>query len=236
MKQSETTHGSPWRKWLRIHPDAELFPHVEGDDLRALADDIKQHKQHEPCTYIKDAQGYVLLDGRNRLDARELAGLKIDLNDRAVFEQLSSTIDVTAFVISKNIHRRHLAPEKKRDLIGLLLEANPERSDRAIAATTKVDHKTVAAVRREKEATGEIPQLEKTVGADNKTRKRPAKVVADKKPADKPPTKADTSPEVGWCLVQAWDGASQQEREHFVRARLAELRRVAAAVKAGAAS
>jgi hypothetical protein len=78
-------------------------------------------------------------------------------------------------VISANIHRRHLTVEKKRELIGKLLKADPTKSDRAIAKTTKTDHKTVASVRARKEATGEIPQLKKTVGADGKTRKRPAK-------------------------------------------------------------
>jgi N6-adenosine-specific RNA methylase IME4 len=36
-----------------------------------------------------------------------------------------------------------------------------------------VDHKTVATVRREAEGTGEIPQLDKTVGADGKERRKP---------------------------------------------------------------
>jgi hypothetical protein len=55
------------------------------------------------------------------------------------------------------------------------LKATPEKSNRQIAETAKVDHKTVASVRAEKQATGEIPQLTKTTGKDGKQRKSPTK-------------------------------------------------------------
>ncbi|MFZ2078185.1 MAG: hypothetical protein WAV38_16320, partial [Xanthobacteraceae bacterium] len=49
---------------------------------------------------------------------------------------------------------------------------DPTKSNRQIAATAKVDDKTVGAVREKLESTAEIPQLESTTGADGKTRKR----------------------------------------------------------------
>ena len=51
-----------------------------------------------------------------------------------------------------------------------MLKAQPEKSNRTIARQTKADDKTVAAVRGKLEATAEIPQLTKTVGADGKAR------------------------------------------------------------------
>ena len=150
-----------WRDHLKVHPAAELFPLLSETDpaaLKELAEDIRQHGQREPASYIKDSDGNrVLLDGRNRLDALEMLGRKIDINDSRMFEQLSSSIDAQAFIISKNIHRRHLTPEKKRDLIGLLLKANPEKSNRTISELAKVDHKTVATVRKEKRQLGKFP-------------------------------------------------------------------------------
>jgi hypothetical protein len=127
---------SSWRQRLRIHPAAELFP-LDSDDIRVLADDIRQYGLQEPVSVIKDGNGYVLLDGRNRLDAMEMAGKKIDINDRGTFEHLSASIDVHAFVVSKNIRRRHLTAEQKRGLIGKLLQAQPEKSDRQIAKQAK---------------------------------------------------------------------------------------------------
>jgi hypothetical protein len=168
---------APWRDHLDVHPAAELFPLLSETDpaaLKELAEDIKQHGQREPASYIKDSDGNrVLLDGRNRLDALEMLGRKIDVNDSRMFEQLSSSIDAQAFIISKNIHRRHLTAELKRDLIAKLLKVKPETSNRQIATQVKVDHKTVATVRKEKEARGEIPHV--PTRTDTKGRKQPVK-------------------------------------------------------------
>jgi hypothetical protein len=81
--------------------------------------------------------------------------------------------DPTAYIIAKNIRRRHLSTEQKRDLIAKVLKATPEASNRTIAKQTKASHVTVGAIRTELETTGQIDQLEKTVGKDGK--KRPVK-------------------------------------------------------------
>jgi hypothetical protein len=78
--------------------------------------------------------------------------------------------DPVDYVISKNIHRRHLSADQKRELIARLLKATPEKSDRQIAEVAKVDHKTVASIRAKKVATGEIPHLPNTVGKDGRRR------------------------------------------------------------------
>jgi ribonuclease HII len=78
-----------------------------------------------------------------------------------------------------NLHRRHLNSEQKRQTIASQLLETPERSNRQIAETLNVDDKTVGAVRRQMEATAEIPQLSRTVGMDGKSRAvRPAIVSA----------------------------------------------------------
>ena len=89
--------------------------------------------------------------------------------------ELDDGDDIRNCVVSLNVHRRHLSAEDKRDLITKLLKANPEQSNRTIAKQVKADDKTVAKVRREMQSTADIPQLEKTVGADGKARKQPAK-------------------------------------------------------------
>jgi len=109
-------------------------------------------------------------------------GVDIKFNDPTHFVKLPADTDPTAYVNSANIQRRHLTADQKRELIGKLLKDEPDKSDRQIAKEAKVDHKTVAAQRKQKEATGEIPQLPKTVGADGKTRKRPARSFKAGKP------------------------------------------------------
>src|SRR5690606_33589017 len=51
-----------------VHPAATIFPMMDDERLRELAEDIKQNGQREPIVYWKDQ----LLDGRNRLKACEL--------------------------------------------------------------------------------------------------------------------------------------------------------------------
>ena len=170
-----------WRDHLSVHPAAELFPLMGDDELRATAEDIEKNGLREPVTIWResDKKPWQLLDGRNRLDALELLGRDIpfvnnpcapvDLNS-SPFAFTSSAIDPVAFVISKNIVRRHLNAEQKRELTAKLLKARPEKSNREIATLAHVDHKTVATIREQEEATGEIPQLEKTKGRDGRTR------------------------------------------------------------------
>jgi hypothetical protein len=177
---------SDWRSLIRIHPAADLFPMMSPDDLRVLGEDIKANGLSKVVVTC-DGQ---LLDGRNRLDAMELAGLPIRAKTDSRYgvnlfskqfsistplEIHSGNHDPYAYVVSANIHRRHLTTAQKSELIAKLLKADPTKSDRAIAATVKVDNKTVAAKRAKLEASEEIPQLTERTGADGKTRKQPTK-------------------------------------------------------------
>jgi hypothetical protein len=144
-------------------------------ELQELGRDIKQRGQVIPVTIFKDNAGPAqLLDGISRLDAMEMAGIATIKNgelDRDVVHcREVCGVDPYAHVLSANLHRRHLTAEQKRDLVAKVLKGKPEQSNRSIARQTNTDHKTVAAVREEKIVTGEIPQLEKTVGGDGKSR------------------------------------------------------------------
>ena len=86
--------------------------------------------------------------------------------------------DPFAYVISANIHRRHLTAEQKRELIARVIQADPSKSDRQIAETVKASPTTVGTVRAEMESTVQIGQLRKRVGKDGKSRAQPNRVRA----------------------------------------------------------
>ena len=151
-----------------FHPVADLFPLMEGTEFSALVNDIREHGLIDPIMLHSDGS---ILDGRNRYRACLEAGVD------PVYDTWSGNSSEAAFVISRNIHRRHLTRDQKHELIAALLKEIPERSNRQIAKDVKVDHKTVSAERSKLEATGEIPQLDKTMGADGKA--RPAKRVIE---------------------------------------------------------
>src|SRR2546430_279654 len=165
-----------WRDVLNVHPAADLFPLMEKNELPVLAADIKANglRTRVAVWSPPGSREQFLLDGRNRLDASELAGIPTVVNGELVnFERVDPLVDPYSFVLSANIHRRHLTAEQKRELIAALLKASPEKSDRQIAGEVKADHKTVAVVRERAEARGEIPHVEKRT--DSKGRKQPAR-------------------------------------------------------------
>ncbi len=95
---------------LTVHPIAEIFPLIEGDAYEKLKTDIKQHGQREPIiTY----QGQIL-DGRNRYHACRDLGIKPRTEE---WHGGGSLLD---FVVSRNLHRRHLSPSQQA-MIGVRL-------------------------------------------------------------------------------------------------------------------
>ena len=139
---------------IPFHPLSNMFPLMQGEESDALVEDIRKNGQREPIVLY---QGKVL-DGRNRHNACLAAevGLKISKHE----DDCPYIGDPAAYVISKNIHRRHLTAEQKRDLIAKLLKAEPKKSDRQIADTVKASPTTVGTVRREMEEKGEVSKLD----------------------------------------------------------------------------
>jgi hypothetical protein len=63
-----------WRKHLKVHPAAELFPLLPEAELKELAADIEAHGLQNLVTVWRSDGSNYLLDGRNRLDALALLG------------------------------------------------------------------------------------------------------------------------------------------------------------------
>ena len=64
---------------------------------------------------------------------------------------LDKAVDPLAYVVSANIHRRHLTIEDKDRLIVQLLKADPTKSNRRVAKLTDTSHPHVAKVREHAE-------------------------------------------------------------------------------------
>lgn len=215
-----------WRDVLKIHPAAELFPRMTEDELRELGKDIKKNGLKSPIALwspghigdgAKPRQRYVL-DGINRLDAMERAGLSVidrdgePLESHASFKQLFEKRFVTSYaigargdgkssgvkpdtdpyeyVVSANIHRRHLTAEQKRDLIAKLLKADPTKSNRQVAKMVGASHPHVAKVREQAEKAGDVETV--TTSVDTKGRKQPARKTRQRTERTPPPAKPET--------------------------------------------
>lgn len=82
---------------LAFHAIADIFPLMDGQPLADLTDDIKTHGLREPI-WLYEGQ---ILDGRNRWRACQAAGVE------PVFADYQDD-DPVGFVVSLNLHRRHL--------------------------------------------------------------------------------------------------------------------------------
>jgi hypothetical protein len=105
---------------LLDHPLADIFPLLEGEELNALTEDIRVNGQRVPITIYEDK----ILDGRNRYRAC----VKIGIGPRSVVFT-GSRAEAEAFVISMNVHRRHLS-EFQRAGLALKLATATRGGDR----------------------------------------------------------------------------------------------------------
>src|SRR5258707_8652698 len=140
---------------------ADLVPMMPRDELITLGNDIKKNGLRNPVAIWIDQDGQrYLADGRNRLDAMAIVG--IDVMDGADGYLHYETVegDPYDYVISANIHRRHLTAEHLRDLITKVLKAKPGTSNSQIAELVKSDDKTVGKRRREFSATRHSHQVQ----------------------------------------------------------------------------
>jgi hypothetical protein len=82
------------------HPLADIFPrlkHINPEAYKAFVEDIKERGQQE---WVVTYDGKVL-DGRNRMDACQELGIPLKFREYA-------GSDPIGFVLSANLHRRHL--------------------------------------------------------------------------------------------------------------------------------
>ena len=113
--------GMEFKEWIGeypVHLVASLFPMIDDESLNALAEDIKKNGQREPIivAYLDEAMidEPVVIDGRNRHAACRLAGVEpefkfvMSLNDRELSPQV-----IADWIISHNLHRRHLTTSQK---------------------------------------------------------------------------------------------------------------------------
>ena len=119
-------------KLLEPHPFADIFPLLEGEAFNALVQDIEARGQQEPIWTFEGK----ILDGRNRYRACQILG-----RDPVVQEFTGN--DAVGFVLSANLHRRHLT-EAQRAMVGanlsnLVVGANQHTKELGLSAKSAAD-------------------------------------------------------------------------------------------------
>jgi hypothetical protein len=116
---------------IAFHPLANLFPLIEGQEFHELAEDIRANGLIDCIDLVRVDDGYQILDGRNRYRAlvwlvstgevlgdswgswsgEALTAERVsNFDDMHLYREapVESDADALAYVLSKNLNRRHL--------------------------------------------------------------------------------------------------------------------------------
>jgi ParB-like chromosome segregation protein Spo0J len=118
-----------------VHPLAELFPLIEGQQFEELVASIRDNGQLDAIVLLDGA----ILDGRNRFRACKAAGTQ------PRFENFTGT-NPAKFVAAKNVHRRNLTTNERAliaaKMAGLANGSNrfekKAKEDVGVVATTPI--------------------------------------------------------------------------------------------------
>ena len=132
------------------HPLADIFPMIAEADLKVLAADIAANGQVEPILLLEGK----VLDGRNRQAACGLAGVD------PVYTEFTGA-DPLSFVLSKNLHRRHLSESQRAIAAAMIVDwerginqataGSANLPTRRAAEKLSVSERAVTAARRVRE-------------------------------------------------------------------------------------
>jgi ParB/Sulfiredoxin domain len=211
-----------------FHPIADIFPLMTGDEFNRLRDDIKARKQQEPIIIYEGK----ILDGRNRYNACK--ELKLIPETKPY-----DGSDPVGFVLSANLHRRHLNESQRAMVAGKLSRLKPGANQHtkegpSIEDASKRLNVGKASVERAHKVLDSTPELVRAV-EENKVRVSAAAVkLAGKPPEELTKILADPKllaqairpPETKPLdrLEKAWDNEDLAAQEAFVEARYQVLK------------
>lgn len=109
---------------MEFHPVANIFPMMAPDEYAGLREDIRKHGLLEPIYVYQKT----ILDGRNRYKACTELGIE------PLFVEWYGQGSPVDFIVSLNLHRRHLN-ETQRAMVGERLATRPEGRPK----TTSID-------------------------------------------------------------------------------------------------
>lgn len=126
---------------MKFHPYSEVFTLLEGPSLDELAADIKANGLREKIWIYQDQ----ILDGRNRFLACKQAKIKPEYREYTGDNPL-------AFVVSLNIHRRHLNESQRAmaaaRISNLTVGSNQHSEPVPIGTTSKLMHVSSRSIKR----------------------------------------------------------------------------------------
>ena len=113
---------------MEFHPVANIFPLMEGQPFLELVEDIRANGLREPIVLHPDGR---IVDGRNRFRSCKQAGVE------PRFDTWNDKGSLVAFIISQNLHRRHLT-ESQRAMVAARIKPMFEEEARKRQEASRV--------------------------------------------------------------------------------------------------
>jgi len=147
-----------------VHPAASIFPLIEGDDFEELVESIiRSGVQHPICV-----MGKLLIDGRNRLRAVEVARSKGHAIQIPVTQMLDAGQNVAEWIWDTNANRRQMTADglamASSAIFPLIEKENEARREASRFNTEKASK--AAKVRHAAETKPTPPQKQDTKSKD----------------------------------------------------------------------
>lgn len=103
---------------LKPHPIAEMLPPLRDDEYAQLKADIAENGLNDPISVWVNKNGHWVVDGLNRWKICKELGKEAETEPW----DFGGDADVAKFVISRNLHRRHLTDSTRAMLAARLAE------------------------------------------------------------------------------------------------------------------
>lgn len=145
---------------LELHPLCTLFPRITGDEYMALVEDIKANGLRESIVLHES----MVIDGGNRYRACLDAGIEPH------FVGMPSG-DVISFVLSANLHRRHLTAGQHAAIISSITNWSLARKQGAASPESASATLLLSTVAERAKASGTSERTQRT--ADKVARENP---------------------------------------------------------------
>jgi ParB-like chromosome segregation protein Spo0J len=123
---------------MEFHPLSQIFPMMAEAELAELAEDIKVHGLRESIELYEDK----IIDGRNRFAACEMAGVEPHFMPIGPPNEAAAL----AYVISKNLKRRHLTTSQRAAIATELANMREGRPSAETAGNQAVSQSDAAAM------------------------------------------------------------------------------------------
>lgn len=152
---------------VRIDGGTQVRVEIDQETVNDYAERMLAGDEFDPIDVMYDGAAYWLWDGFHRFHACRKN------SNATILARVTQGTREEATWASLGANRRHgkrLTREDKAKAIRTALEKFADKSNRAIAQQISVDHQTVQKYRKELEDNRGIPQLERRISVDGKSR------------------------------------------------------------------